>query len=691
MSNLIKRRPGVGIDFVREDSTTFDLLRTSVDTAFLNANWEIATAALAAVATSANGIKTVAVNSTPTGAGDNQKVLTYFETGDTLGWTLPSGSPRWLDKGNADTLVALGVSDTLMRLSDSVNLTTVRTQNSGGFQFLDPINIVATSGFGMTGANTSAFINNTGNNDATWVLNVVSNVSGDATVGFRVGGTNWIIGADNTDDNAFVLSRSSVLGTSNVIKVTTSDVIQFNSAYTFPTADGGANEVLQTSGGGALSFAPVGDTLIFNESPSATGTEYSIIKNLIKVRPGEGFSITREDSTTFDLMRLAVDTATLNTNWEIATAALAAVATSADGIKTVAVNSTPTGAGDDQKVLTYFNTGDTLGWKTPTGGSGLLATVGTADTVTLVGVSDTLFTVADTGAFTSFETQNASGFVFMDGVDFQANITILAAGTIDGVDLSAFDADVASDSASWNATADALGTSIESGKITTQTILNDDMDTTAENFAFDGAFHITSNVADSAYITANTLNDTADALRDGDTWTGVHDFGGATSFELPNANDPTTSVIGQYAGDANNFALEGFDGTSSYLTAQKTYYIEYAIDDPDVLANDSVTVLIIRAEKFPFGIELIGWGFELGSSQTAYTMNMEHWTNADVGVGTETNVDAAIATSTDFDGEDDGTFTSGSIAVGSRLVVLLPDDDIDKATIWIAFSINGGN
>jgi len=209
VQNMVKVRPGVGFSLSREDSTSFDLMRLAVDTATLNTNWEIATAALAAVATSANGIKTVSVTNTPTGAGDDQKVLTYFNTGDTLGWTVPAG--------------------------------------------------------------------------------------------------------------------------------------------------GAGSE----------------DSLIFNESESATGTEYAIMSNLIKRRPGVGIDFVREDSTTFDLLRTSVDTAFLNANWEIATAALAAVATSANGIKTVSVTNTPTGAGDDQKVLTYFNTGDTLGWTAPAGGSGL--------------------------------------------------------------------------------------------------------------------------------------------------------------------------------------------------------------------------------------------------------------------------------------------------------------------------------
>ena len=187
------------------------------------------------------------------------------------------------------------------------------------------------------------------------------------------------------------------------------------------------------------------------------------------------------------------------------------------------------------------------------------------------------------------------------------------------------------------------------------------------------------------------ISDVADfAEADGDAYTGAHDYVGAT-FKFPAVNNPTVDTIAEASFDANNFALEFFDGTNSYLTAQQAKFMIIPVDNPDGLTNDSVTILILRAEKFPFGIELIGWGFELGATATAYTVNMEHWTDPNTAVGTETNVDASIATSSGFVAEDDGSFTSGSIAVGSRLVALLPDDDIDKITFWLAFYINDGD
>ena len=78
----------------------------------------------------------------------------------------------------------------------------------------------------------------------------------DAEIKFAENGTvKFTIGNDAATD-------SFVLGTTNVdtgkrFEINSSGVIKFNGAYTFPTSDGSANQVLQTDGSGALSFATV--------------------------------------------------------------------------------------------------------------------------------------------------------------------------------------------------------------------------------------------------------------------------------------------------------------------------------------------------------------------------------------------------------------------------------------------------
>ena len=66
------------------------------------------------------------------------------------------------------------------------------------------------------------------------------------------------------------------------------------------TASGDSAYTITGSAGGSGSE----DSIYFNTEASATGTEYKSINNLVKVRPGTGITLTREDSTNFDMMRI---------------------------------------------------------------------------------------------------------------------------------------------------------------------------------------------------------------------------------------------------------------------------------------------------------------------------------------------------------------------------------------------------
>ena len=58
--------------------------------------------------------------------------------------------------------------------------------------------------------------------------------------------------------------------TTTRINISTGGVIQFNSAYTFPTSDGSANTVLLTNGSGALSFSTIPNASLDNSSLTVT-------------------------------------------------------------------------------------------------------------------------------------------------------------------------------------------------------------------------------------------------------------------------------------------------------------------------------------------------------------------------------------------------------------------------------------
>jgi hypothetical protein len=81
----------------------------------------------------------------------------------------------------------------------------------------------------------------------------------DVTIQFDGNAQDFYIALDDSADD-LVIGHGSTVGTSVAIGINESQVVQFNGAYTFPTSDGSANQVLQTDGSGALSFATVSST-----------------------------------------------------------------------------------------------------------------------------------------------------------------------------------------------------------------------------------------------------------------------------------------------------------------------------------------------------------------------------------------------------------------------------------------------
>lgn len=177
-------------------------------------------------------------------------------------------------------------------------------------------------------------------------------------------------------------------------------------------------------------------------------------------------------------------------------------------------------------------------------------------------------------------------------------------------------------------------------------------------------------------------------LNTGDIATGVYDFGGATSLEIPNANDPATTVEGQGAWDANNDMLEFYDGAASVIVAGKARTAQIPIDDPDNLSQDTVMFLNIRAENFPFGITITDIGIVTAPS-SSYSVTFYETTEPDWS-GTESTIEA-VATSTSKEAEDNGTIDDGAIAAGSFVMIVLPATDISRLQCWMTFYVNPGN
>ena len=78
----------------------------------------------------------------------------------------------------------------------------------------------------------------------------------DTSIVFDGNAQDFYIALDDSADD-LLIGHGSTVGSNVAIGINESQVVQFNGAYTFPTSDGSANQVLQTDGSGALSFGTV--------------------------------------------------------------------------------------------------------------------------------------------------------------------------------------------------------------------------------------------------------------------------------------------------------------------------------------------------------------------------------------------------------------------------------------------------
>ena len=89
----------------------------------------------------------------------------------------------------------------------------------------------------------------------------------------------------------------------------------------------------------------------------------------------------------------------------------------------------------------------------------------------------------------------------------------------------------------------------------------------------------------------------------GDTGTGIYDFGGATSFEIPNSATPSLTVAGQLAYDTTVTGLA--NGCLSYYGAE----IRYVIDLDTLPSNDDYVIAYdADADKFYMKVDAGGTG-----------------------------------------------------------------------------------
>lgn len=253
------------------------------------------------------------------------------------------------------------------------------------------------------------------------------------------------------------------------------------------------------------------------------------------------------------------------------------------------------------------------------------------------------------------------------------------------------DADVPNDITVDNATEAASGDSA-TGFFPAGTIEHERGGLEANVSAYTGLVAIaagSTSEVDSKSELEGQLADVSDlAEADGDTYSGAHDYGGATSVEVPNGANPTTDAEGEVAYDTDDDALEVYDGSASRLiptkmTAQMTVF------DPDTIqtTSDALPMLAVEADWAPHGITIVDCGIKTDSSST-YSLNFEEWTSPSDG---SPSTIETVATSTSYEASDDGTLSDASIAAGSIIYIDLPATDVNTLQVWFTYYINDGN
>ncbi|MCK5603988.1 hypothetical protein KAR91_19025, partial [Candidatus Pacearchaeota archaeon] len=212
-----------------------------------------------------------------------------------------------------------------------------------------------------------------------------------------------------------------------------------------------------------------------------------------------------------------------------------------------------------------------------------------------------------------------------------------------------------------------------------------------------GTSTLGANTVDSTHVVANALSipsDLAQATKaelegrmsdvsdfaeaDGDTWTGTHDFGGATALEIPNGVNPNITNEGELAWDTDDDAFEVTDGTNDMLLTVKKI-VSPLIWNPDLI-TDTVPILYIDSLVYPGGIEIIRAEVQT-SEDGAYALKLMYFTAADPPVFSEW-IDTLNVGASDQRFASN-TFDNSAIAVGQIIYMLTPATDID----WIRWSL----
>jgi hypothetical protein len=168
---------------------------------------------------------------------------------------------------------------------------------------------------------------------------------------------------------------------------------------------------------------------------------------------------------------------------------------------------------------------------------------------------------------------------------------------------------------------------------------------------------------------------------------GAVDWGGFTSFEIPNSDDPDVDAAGEASWDTDGW-LRAYDGANQVAVARKIVQIDATIYKPNDLDDAQRDALWIWSNQSGMSFIVTGWNAWSSSDDT--TLNIEE---IDGDGQNNATVDAVeIATNgTSIYYASDTTITAATIETGHILVLDFDDTDtpsLVKITIYGYYDAN---
>lgn len=167
------------------------------------------------------------------------------------------------------------------------------------------------------------------------------------------------------------------------------------------------------------------------------------------------------------------------------------------------------------------------------------------------------------------------------------------------------------------------------------------------------------------------------ALNTGDVYSGVHDFGGATSVEIPNGASPIVDAAGEIAIDTTSDTIKYYGGAERVIPYKQVFSIVV----PSVAATDDMLVL-----KAPYGMTMLSLDC-IVSAATSATINIQECDSA----GANCSDTATSDLTCDTDGANTTTFSNVVIDSGDwvKLDIASISGTPGTLTVTVTYSVVG--